>query len=382
MAEYDWPCIFRGEPTGQQVNCGCGIGLGAVYHCDNQFVVNQQCILRRGNRCGKDAAPENMQSCASCNLREEPTGSTPVPLKPAAVFPRRIGQGDSRPWPRPLDHLRPWKQNEKQGMVVVNANRHGFGDACLTAWIAEGSKDAPLRLVHYATGAKKELLELLGQEITGDPSGAYTTFAAYSKELKEAGSTPRVFQRGRHLGIHSLPKRPTARLNEADLQWAADAIGTRETVLLYPNTEYGSREWPAFYWLELADLLAQKNIPLAVGGGHLDLRYRNLRGFWGQPWAKTAALMQQARLVVGNDSGPAHIAGTLDVPTIALLGPSQPSMFIHLESVRCLQVSTEELSCAGCYFHPPFTKKCESGCLALAHLKPATVLAAIEEMLQ
>ncbi len=39
------------------------------------------------------------------------------------------------------------------------------------------------------------------------------------------------------------------------------------------------------------------------------------------------ALFSAARLVVCNDSGPMHIAATIGVPTVALLGPNDPSRF-------------------------------------------------------
>ena len=49
------------------------------------------------------------------------------------------------------------------------------------------------------------------------------------------------------------------------------------------------------------------------------------------------ALFSAARLVVCNDSGPMHIAATIGVPTVALLGPNDPSRFgCGGEHVHCI----------------------------------------------
>jgi ADP-heptose:LPS heptosyltransferase len=37
-----------------------------------------------------------------------------------------------------------------------------------------------------------------------------------------------------------------------------------------------------------------------------------------------AAILQQARAFLGNDSGLSHLAGLLGVPTLALFGPTDP----------------------------------------------------------
>lgn len=260
---------------------------------------------------------------------------------------------------------------EQESVVVLNSNRHGFGDACVMAWVSEGSKNAPVKLVHHATNAKKAFLEMLGQEVVPRQSKMVDTFKAYSTELDTKGNPPRIYQRGRYLGITAEPLRPKHNLTEAELE-AAKSIGDN-AVLLFPNTDYGSREWPPFYWLDLADKLKAEGCQVYFSGGYHDARYNAHPGLWGRSWRETAAFMLASRLVVGNDSGPAHLAGTLDVPTIALLGPTTPSVFVQYPSVRCISATTEAIRCAGCYFHAPFSKLCDVGCAALCHVLPEHV---------
>jgi len=45
------------------------------------------------------------------------------------------------------------------------------------------------------------------------------------------------------------------------------------------------------------------------------------------PLAELAAVIATARLYLGNDSGPSHIAAALDVPTVAIFGPSDPAIW-------------------------------------------------------
>ena len=37
--------------------------------------------------------------------------------------------------------------------------------------------------------------------------------------------------------------------------------------------------------------------------------------------------LTQARLFIGNDSGPSHLAGIMGLPTVALFGPTDPAIW-------------------------------------------------------
>lgn len=262
--------------------------------------------------------------------------------------------------------------------IVLNSDAHGFGDAVTMAWVSEGSKDANPRLIHWATGEKRKLLEMFGQEIAVSDVGSVTTFEAYSSELAQRGGKGRVWQRGTYLGIDAEPARPKATIPKDSLDFAAEYRGC---VLLYPNTEYGNREWPPVYWLDLYGMLQLKGLRPVMCGGSLDSRYHETRHVFGRSWSDTAAMMSVARLVVSNDSGPMHVAGTLDVPTVALLGPTTEKVCNWMRSVVPIQADREECSCAGCYYHPPSGPLCLFGCVALSHIDPDRVLAEVEKML-
>jgi ADP-heptose:LPS heptosyltransferase len=90
--------------------------------------------------------------------------------------------------------------------------------------------------------------------------------------------------------------------------------------------------------------------------------------------------MSSVELVVGNDSGPAHLAGTLGTPTLALMGPTRAAcVFGHIPEVTPLAVSLEP-ACAGCHFGRPFRAACDQGCQALYALTPAAVLKEVHKL--
>lgn len=265
--------------------------------------------------------------------------------------------------------------------VVIDATQHGLGDAMITAWISEGSKGERRRLLHHATGAKAEVLRLFGQEVLETPvsimSDTFETYKEEQRNVQNGVDTPGycVAHRARYLGIASLPKRPTiTALSPEAVEWSQSACHDRP-VLLFPQVAYGSRAWPVSYWLSLIGLLKAAGVPSRVMLADDDPAFTSVRPDIGLGWDMVIAAMQRSRLVVGNDSGPAHVAGTLDVPTLALLGPTTTAwVFGHVPSVRGLAASDSVVSCVGCCYRADrWRPGCEHGCEALLQLRPDEV---------
>jgi ADP-heptose:LPS heptosyltransferase len=65
--------------------------------------------------------------------------------------------------------------------------------------------------------------------------------------------------------------------------------------------------------------------------------------------AETGALLKQCDVLIGNDSGPLHVAAALRVPTVALFGPTQPCQFYPypVERHRYLY---KDIGCNPCYY--------------------------------
>jgi ADP-heptose:LPS heptosyltransferase len=146
-------------------------------------------------------------------------------------------------------------------------------------------------------------------------------------------------------------------------------------VLLFPQAEWQPRTWPPAYWVDLAWLLHDSRVSAAIMLASRDERFFNVPlYFYGCALGDVAALISRVELVVGNDSFPAHLAGTLGTRTLALMGPTRAAcVFGHIPEV--VPLAADEPGCAGCHFSPPYRPACDQGCQALHLLTPATVFA-------
>src|SRR5215469_4186146 len=115
--------------------------------------------------------------------------------------------------------------------------------------------------------------------------------------------------------------------------WAADLVGSRRVCVLAASAGWGAKQWPAERYGGLArELSAMGFVPLvnapkkddaiaasvvAASGGAAQMVVCNVPGL--------IALIRRTSLLVGGDSGPTHLAAALDVPLVALYGPTDPA---------------------------------------------------------
>lgn len=95
--------------------------------------------------------------------------------------------------------------------------------------------------------------------------------------------------------------------------------------VLHPVAATAEKTWPAASFREIATWLRNSLgfEPVIIGGPGEDLSaFADFRTVAGAPLAEVARLMRDARLFVGNDSGPAHIAAAFGVPEVVIFGPS------------------------------------------------------------
>lgn len=128
--------------------------------------------------------------------------------------------------------------------------------------------------------------------------------------------------------VPRLPTRPVALPH-----WAGD----RPLVGLHPTCSRGwNRRWPLPAFAELAVRLVDRAGATVVVLGtpddapEIDYLRRavaeahppgSLRTWVGEPFGRVAALIDRLDLLVGNDSGPAHLAAALSTPTVVVYGP-------------------------------------------------------------
>lgn len=264
-------------------------------------------------------------------------------------------------------------------------NYRGMGDMILLAWLAEAARGTPDPISFYASRKRHyNLLKMLGQEVSDDPQppSVFLGNGYYVNEINEHGARMRVDYVREDLGIKTGYKRPQVHITPEDLQWAQETrqtLGGEPLALLFPQTDYAVRAWPTCYWIELSWRLKQRGIPVAVLLRDEDKHYTNKVPslFVGCSLMKVAALMSLSAVVVGNDSGPAHLAGTIGTPVLALLGSSKPyCVFGHIPDVVPV-ASDEPPGCAGCHYGHPYRAACDINCQSLFSLWPHVVLTRI-----
>jgi heptosyltransferase I len=127
----------------------------------------------------------------------------------------------------------------------------------------------------------------------------------------------------------SLPCDPAA---EAWAQSEIARLGIASFAILNPGAGWEGKQWPPERFGAVAQGLAKHNIKSLVnaapgeealartvvgaGGGHAFAVEANI--------GQLIALTRRARLFVGGDTGPMHLAAALGVPTVALFGPTEP----------------------------------------------------------
>jgi hypothetical protein len=109
--------------------------------------------------------------------------------------------------------------------------------------------------------------------------------------------------------------------------------------ILCPFSTDIAREWGSDRWLALESLLHAAGWRTAVAHSSADrCEPFESEKLVGLPPEWAAGAMRSAALVIGTDSGPAHMAGILGVPTLVLGGsPPVERIFGGYPRVRCIQ---------------------------------------------
>jgi len=113
-------------------------------------------------------------------------------------------------------------------------------------------------------------------------------------------------------------------------------------IALHPGSGGATKRWPPASFAALARAIAQAgDIPLLIEGPQDAEVVAEVMAAWRRDGAERtplavarglgvgalAALLLRCTAYVGNDSGVAHLAGLLGLPTIALFGPTDPAVW-------------------------------------------------------
>jgi heptosyltransferase-3 len=195
----------------------------------------------------------------------------------------------------------------------------------------------------------------------------------------------RLFHLLEGFGIRT-PGSPTVELRtDAAMDSRAEEILKEPSVLCHLGASGAKKEWPLAHWAALFGLAKESGIPVVFSSG-LASRERALLaelqklvpGAPALPEMRDVGLLlsvlKRASVVVTGDTGPAHFASGLGVPTIVLYGPTSPVRWAPVG--RAVQIiSPMPCSCDGA-FHT-----CRSANPCLASIRPARVFETLQKLL-
>jgi ADP-heptose:LPS heptosyltransferase len=160
-----------------------------------------------------------------------------------------------------------------------------------------------------------------------------------------------------------------------------------QLVVIHTGPSWPVKHWPHDHWCVLAEALKAQGFGVVQIGA---------RGHDGNPetqmchveytvdWRDRldlpdlAALLSMAKLFIGIDSGPLHLAQTVGTPLVGLFGPTDPSSILPPDSK--VNALVADLPCQGCHHHPAGPQHWRTGCAhqiaCMINLHPAQVLAA------
>jgi heptosyltransferase-2 len=129
---------------------------------------------------------------------------------------------------------------------------------------------------------------------------------------------------GKALGI-DLPPRD---------QLPATPAKHEKTILMHTGARLPVRVWPLENWRKLASHFREKNYTVQIACDPDQENWWKQNGETGvrtpATVAELIALTDRAGALIGNDSGPGHIAALCGVPTFTIFGPQLPEWFVPL----------------------------------------------------
>jgi ADP-heptose:LPS heptosyltransferase len=166
-------------------------------------------------------------------------------------------------------------------------------------------------------------------------------------------------------GFSGSERIPKLFLNESDRDWAREywmgkGVTAEErdmVIIIHPGSGSKKKVWPLDRFLKLTEVLQQhlsSRILVVLGpaeGPETRKIFENERpGSFilakGLSLIQLASVMEGCRLFVGNDSGISHLAAALEIPTLAMFGPTDPKVWSPRG--RNVRVIRKEIHCSPC----------------------------------
>lgn len=252
--------------------------------------------------------------------------------------------------------------------VLAFDRRSLLSQALLYVQLARGDYDVVLDLVSNPRSAFMTALTRAAVRVGFDLPGRSW---AYTHHLPREPVGPQgpvlryapeaALDQVRLLGLRANDVSPQIRVRRdaaaAMDEWLARAglHGERPVVACVPGGSWPAKTWPAERFAAALDVLAEEaDVIWLWGPGERALaeecraRMRNASHVAPETdWQGLGALLRRCQLLVGNDSGPKHVAVALGVPTVTIFGPTHPRTW-HPPSGPHTALTADGLDCLHC----------------------------------
>jgi ADP-heptose:LPS heptosyltransferase len=215
-------------------------------------------------------------------------------------------------------------------------------------------------------------------------------------ELKQKHILKNCLEITAELGCRATDEKETFFVPERERQNGEEflrknGLENNSFVVMHPGAKWPPKRWPAEYYARLIDLFsAEEGLKTVLVGvssdGDLLKTVTEKSGISGTVLAcglglgELASVIAGARIFIGNDSGPAHIAAAAGTPSVLLFGPTDPETCAPMSGNTT--VLQDKVSCWPCtlYFR---RDRCETGTnVCLKRIKPEKVLEASKVLLK
>lgn len=249
------------------------------------------------------------------------------------------------------------------------------------------------RSVDFAGNDRGAILSLLcgarSRLGVASPGGFFGRHLCYTQTIAPAPNDQHETLRSLGIlsawGIPSPPSVKPSLYTDPSLQKIAGAILLNNAIICHSGAAISKKQWPATHWAALYHRAIAAGWNLVFS--HCQARreetlFKNLKALLPEakvlPPLKLAeflAVLKQARGLISNDTGPMHFAAALDVPVIALFGPTSPIKWSPFgEKVRVLRA--ENCTC------PQAAHDCASSSPCMATIPPEVVFRSLTEMFE
>jgi len=128
-------------------------------------------------------------------------------------------------------------------------------------------------------------------------------------------------------------------------------------IAVHPGGYYPSQRWPVERFADVAVALAARHTGKVVilGGPGDDELVRALHRFGAEhsvmvppvDVANLAAVLSRCDILIANNSGPLHLGGAVGLPTVSVMGPTDPVRFWPMGAEQAV-LRRRELACSPC----------------------------------